>query len=57
MTASLLVYALSPFQALRLPWRYLSSITLFPVYASWKFLISLGRPAQTVGSHRARTAT
>ncbi len=53
MTASLLTYALSPFVALRLPWRYLMSIAGFPIYVGWKLLISLGgRPTQWVRTER-----
>jgi len=53
MTASLLSYAFSPFIALRLPWRYVSSIAFFPVYVGWKLLISLsGRPKQWVRTER-----
>ncbi len=53
MTASLFTYALSPFVALRLPWRYLMSIAGFPIYVGWKLLISLGgRPTQWVRTER-----
>jgi len=53
MTASLLTYAISPFIALRLPWRYISSIAFFPVYVGWKLLISLsGRPKHWVRTER-----
>jgi cellulose synthase/poly-beta-1,6-N-acetylglucosamine synthase-like glycosyltransferase len=44
-TVALVVYAISPFLALRLPLKYLSSIVLFPFYMGWKLAISLaGRP-------------
>jgi len=53
MTASLLTYALSPFVALRLSWRYLLSIAFFPVYVGWKLLIYFrGRPRQWVRTER-----
>jgi len=53
MTVSLLAYAISPFAALRLPWRFISSIAFFPVYVTWKFLISFsGRPEQWVRTER-----
>lgn len=53
MTASMVVYAISPFVVMRLPWRYAWSIALFPVYLIWKLLISLkGRPQQWVRTAR-----
>ncbi|MFI5459164.1 MAG: glycosyltransferase family 2 protein, partial [Isosphaerales bacterium] len=53
MTASLLTYAISPFIAMRLPWRYGSSIAFFPVYVGWKLLISFsGRPKDWVRTER-----
>ena len=53
MTLALAAYAISPFLVMRLPWRYLSSITLFPFYLGWKLLISLGgRPQQWVRTAR-----
>jgi cellulose synthase/poly-beta-1,6-N-acetylglucosamine synthase-like glycosyltransferase len=42
MTVSLGAYAVAPFLTMSLPWRYLSSLTFFPVYLGWKLLISLG---------------
>ena len=56
MTASLFTYALSPFVALRLPWRYLTSLTCFPLYVSWNLLISLGADPIS-GFARARAAS
>jgi len=53
MTFALATYAISPFLAMRLPWRYLSAITLFPFYLGWKLLISLrGRPEQWIRTAR-----
>jgi cellulose synthase/poly-beta-1,6-N-acetylglucosamine synthase-like glycosyltransferase len=53
MTASLCLYALSPFLAMRLPWKYASSLAFFPFYMSWKLLIALGgRPKQWVRTAR-----
>jgi cellulose synthase/poly-beta-1,6-N-acetylglucosamine synthase-like glycosyltransferase len=53
MTISLSIYALSPFFALHLPWRFASSIVFFPFYVGWKLLISLnGHPRQWVRTER-----
>ena len=53
MTASLCLYTLSPFLAMRLPWKYASSLAFFPFYMSWKLLIALGgRPKQWVRTAR-----
>jgi cellulose synthase/poly-beta-1,6-N-acetylglucosamine synthase-like glycosyltransferase len=53
MTVGLCVYAISPFLAMRLPWRYLSTLFLFPFYVVWKLFISLaGRPRQWVRTAR-----
>ena len=53
MTASLCLYALSPFLAMRLPWKYALSLAFFPFYMSWKLLIALGgRPKQWVRTAR-----
>jgi cellulose synthase/poly-beta-1,6-N-acetylglucosamine synthase-like glycosyltransferase len=55
MTTSLLAYGLSPFKAMRLPWRYLGSVALFPVYLRWKFLISArGRPKEWIRTERKK---
>jgi cellulose synthase/poly-beta-1,6-N-acetylglucosamine synthase-like glycosyltransferase len=52
-TIALVVYAISPFLALRLPLKYLSSIVLFPFYMGWKLLISLaGRPQRWIRTAR-----
>jgi hypothetical protein len=42
MTVALVVYAVSPFLVLRLPWRYFSSLVFLPFYVAWKLLISRG---------------
>jgi cellulose synthase/poly-beta-1,6-N-acetylglucosamine synthase-like glycosyltransferase len=55
LTVSLAAYAISPFLALRLPWKYLVSLFFFPVYVGWKLLISLGgRPQRWVRTARER---
>jgi cellulose synthase/poly-beta-1,6-N-acetylglucosamine synthase-like glycosyltransferase len=52
-TASLGVYAVSPFLALRLAWKYALAIALFPLYSIWRFWISLkGRPDRWVRTRR-----
>jgi cellulose synthase/poly-beta-1,6-N-acetylglucosamine synthase-like glycosyltransferase len=46
-------YALSPFWAMRLPWRYLITLAFFPLYVGWKFLVSLGgRPTAWIRTTR-----
>jgi cellulose synthase/poly-beta-1,6-N-acetylglucosamine synthase-like glycosyltransferase len=53
LTISLCVHAISPFVALSLPTRYISSLAFFPVYLCWKLLISLGgRPKEWVRTAR-----
>jgi cellulose synthase/poly-beta-1,6-N-acetylglucosamine synthase-like glycosyltransferase len=53
MTLGLTVYAISPFLAMRLPLRYVSTILLFPFYVGWKLMVSLaGRPRQWVRTAR-----
>jgi cellulose synthase/poly-beta-1,6-N-acetylglucosamine synthase-like glycosyltransferase len=53
MTASLGLYALSPFIAMRLPWRYAMSLALVPIYVGWKALVRLGgRPKVWVRTAR-----
>jgi hypothetical protein len=53
MTASILTYALSPFIAMHLPWRFATSIVFFPFYVGWKVLISLnGPPRQWIRTER-----
>jgi cellulose synthase/poly-beta-1,6-N-acetylglucosamine synthase-like glycosyltransferase len=46
MTAALFYYAVSPFLALGLPWRYARSVALFPFYMAWKLIIARGGPPQ-----------
>jgi cellulose synthase/poly-beta-1,6-N-acetylglucosamine synthase-like glycosyltransferase len=54
MTASVSLYAVSPFVVMRLPWRYAATLMLFPVYVAWKVLVSLGgRPKGWVRTPRA----
>ncbi len=53
MTAALCAHALSPFLALKLPWKYAASIVFFPVYVVWKLLVVVqGRPRQWVRTAR-----
>jgi cellulose synthase/poly-beta-1,6-N-acetylglucosamine synthase-like glycosyltransferase len=53
LTVALLIYAISPFLVMRLPWRFASSIAFFPFYMAWKVLVSLGgRPQQWVRTLR-----
>jgi hypothetical protein len=53
MTVALGVYAVSPFLALRLPWKYLTTVALFPLYVGWKILVSFGgRPREWVRTTR-----
>jgi cellulose synthase/poly-beta-1,6-N-acetylglucosamine synthase-like glycosyltransferase len=53
LTLTVCLYAVSPFVAMRLPWRYLSGLALFPLYVLWKFVVSLGgRPAEWVRTAR-----
>jgi cellulose synthase/poly-beta-1,6-N-acetylglucosamine synthase-like glycosyltransferase len=53
MTVGLSAYAISPFLAMRLPLRYISTIFLFPFYAGWKLMISLaGRPREWIRTAR-----
>jgi cellulose synthase/poly-beta-1,6-N-acetylglucosamine synthase-like glycosyltransferase len=54
-TLALGLHALSPFFVFRLSWHYLPSLFYFPVYASWKFFVSLGgRPDRWVRTNRER---
>jgi 1,2-diacylglycerol 3-beta-glucosyltransferase len=46
MTAALVVYGVSPFLALRLPWRYARSVALFPLYMAWKLVVSRAGPPE-----------
>jgi hypothetical protein len=53
MTLGLATYAIAPFLAMRLSWRYLRTIALFPFYLCWKLWILLrGRPGQWVRTAR-----
>jgi cellulose synthase/poly-beta-1,6-N-acetylglucosamine synthase-like glycosyltransferase len=53
MMCALGVYALSPFLALGLPWKYARSIAFFPAYLIWKLLVlRRGRPRQWVRTAR-----
>jgi 1,2-diacylglycerol 3-beta-glucosyltransferase len=52
-TVAFVVYAISPFLALRLPLKYLSSVLLFPFYVGWKLMVSLaGRPQKWIRTAR-----
>jgi cellulose synthase/poly-beta-1,6-N-acetylglucosamine synthase-like glycosyltransferase len=53
MTATLFVYAVSPFLALKLPWKYGAGLAFFPVYLFWKLSVMVqGRPRQWVRTAR-----
>jgi cellulose synthase/poly-beta-1,6-N-acetylglucosamine synthase-like glycosyltransferase len=53
MTAALSVYAVSPFFALKLPWKYAACLVFFPMYLFWKLLVVVqGRPHQWVRTAR-----
>ena len=53
MILSLGLYALAPFVAMRLPWRYAVSVCAFPVFLLWKLRISKsGRPDRWVRTPR-----
>jgi cellulose synthase/poly-beta-1,6-N-acetylglucosamine synthase-like glycosyltransferase len=53
MTVALGVYVLSPFVAMRLPWRFFWALASFPIYMAWKVLVSLrGRPKEWVRTPR-----
>ncbi len=57
MTASVGLYAISPFLVMRLPWRYAGSLVLFPVYVVWKACVALGgRPKGWVRTARETRA-
>jgi len=57
-TAALCVYAVSPFFALKLPWKYAACLIFFPVYLPWKLLIAVqGRPRQWVRTAREPQAS
>jgi cellulose synthase/poly-beta-1,6-N-acetylglucosamine synthase-like glycosyltransferase len=44
ITLTLGLYFISPFVAMRLPWRYALSVGAFPIYYLWKIRLSLGSP-------------
>ncbi len=53
MAAALVVYALSPFLAVKLPWKYASCMVFFPTYLIWKLLVvARGRPRHWVRTAR-----
>lgn len=53
MTAALGIFAMSPFFALKLPWKYAACLVFFPVYLLWKLLVVVqGRPRQWVRTAR-----
>jgi 1,2-diacylglycerol 3-beta-glucosyltransferase len=57
MTASVGLYAISPFVAMRLPWRYASTLVRFPVFIVWKLFVSLGgRPKEWIRTARETRA-
>ena len=49
MTAALGLYAVSPFVALGLPWRYAWTLARVPVYLLWKAMVRLRGTAEDVG--------
>ncbi len=53
MTAALALYAISPFLALRLPWKYAGSLAFFPMYMVWKLVVGRkGPPTRWVRTER-----
>jgi cellulose synthase/poly-beta-1,6-N-acetylglucosamine synthase-like glycosyltransferase len=57
MTAAVGLYAVSPFVAMRLPWRYATTLVWAPAYFAWKVLVRLaGRPAGWVRTQRETSA-
>jgi 1,2-diacylglycerol 3-beta-glucosyltransferase len=57
MTIAVGLYAVSPFVAMRLPWRYAKTLVRAPVYIAWKMLVRLaGRPAGWVRTPRETSA-
>jgi 1,2-diacylglycerol 3-beta-glucosyltransferase len=56
MTVAFGIYALAPFFAMRLPWRFALSLGAFPFYLVWKAAISSGaRPGEWVRTPRETT--
>jgi cellulose synthase/poly-beta-1,6-N-acetylglucosamine synthase-like glycosyltransferase len=57
MSASVALYALSPFLAMGLPWRFARTLALVPAYVAWKALVRLqGRPKGWVRTERETRA-
>ena len=57
MTVAMGLYAVSPFIAMRLPWRYAKTLAMVPVYVGWKALVRLGgRPKAWVRTARETRA-
>jgi cellulose synthase/poly-beta-1,6-N-acetylglucosamine synthase-like glycosyltransferase len=57
MTVAVGLYAVSPFVAMRLPWRYAKTLVRAPVYIAWKLLVRLaGRPTGWVRTPRETSA-
>jgi cellulose synthase/poly-beta-1,6-N-acetylglucosamine synthase-like glycosyltransferase len=57
MGVSVGLYGLSPFLAMRLPWRFARSLALVPAYVAWKALVRLqGRPKGWVRTARETRA-
>jgi cellulose synthase/poly-beta-1,6-N-acetylglucosamine synthase-like glycosyltransferase len=53
LTVSLGAYAISPFLAMRLPWKYASTLARFPAYMIWKLLVSFrGKPKGWIRTER-----
>jgi hypothetical protein len=53
MTTALCVHALSPFAALKLPWKYAACMVFFPAFLVWKLLVvARGRPRHWVRTAR-----
>jgi cellulose synthase/poly-beta-1,6-N-acetylglucosamine synthase-like glycosyltransferase len=53
-TFALAAYAMSPFLAMRLPWKYALSLPFFPFYVLWKVWISFrARPDRWIRTERA----
>ncbi len=57
MSASLGLYAVTPFLAMGLPWKYARALAFVPIYVAWKALISVGgRPQGWVRTAREAPA-
>ncbi len=58
LSASVGLYALSPFIAMKLPWKYAVSLARFPGYIIWKLMVSRGgRPTEWVRTVRETRPT